>query len=66
MSRGYKFCKINEMSIQNISDRRHMTYKYYPDQPMHICERNKYMTIAKNPELINVLDRNKNHPFIRR
>ena len=66
MSRGYKFCKINEMIIQTISDRRDMTYKYYINQPMSMCERKINMNIAKNPHLINSLDRNKNHPLIRK
>ena len=37
MPRGYKFCKINEMIIQTISNRRDMTYKHYINQPMSMC-----------------------------
>ena len=66
MSRGYRFCKINEMVFQTISDRRNMTYKYYLNQPISMCEIKINMIIAKNPQLINSLDRNKNHPLIRK
>ena len=54
------------MIIQTISDRRDMKYKYYLNQPMSMCERVKNMNIAKNPQLINSSDRNKNHPSIRK
>ena len=66
MSRGYKFCKINEMFIQTISNRRDMTYKHYINQPMSMCETRLDLIIAKNPHLINSLDRSKNHPLIRK
>ena len=66
MSRGYKFCKINEMIIQSISNRRDMTYKHYIIQPMRMSERKINLNIARNPQLINSLDRNKNHPLIRK
>ena len=35
-------------------------------QPKHICERKIKIKIAKNPQLINSFDRNKNRPLIRR
>ena len=43
-----------------------MTYEYYIKQPMPALELRLNMIIAKNPELINSLDRNKNHPLIRK
>ena len=43
-----------------------MTYKYYLTNPMSMLERRIYFIINKNPELINVFDRNKNHPLIRK
>ena len=43
-----------------------MTNGHYINQPMHSVVRRKNMTIAKNPQLINALDRNKNHPLIRK
>ena len=53
MSRGYKFFKINEVILQNTSDRRDMTYEHYLNQPMSMCERKINMNIARNPHLIN-------------
>ena len=64
--RGYKFYNINQMTISSISDRVNMTYKFYMNQPMSMCERIINMNIAKNPQLINLSDRNKNHPLIRK
>ena len=43
-----------------------MTYEYYINQPMSMCERKINMNIARNPHLINSLDRNKNDPLIRK
>ena len=53
------------MTINIISDRYKMTYKCYLNQSMSMCERKMNMNIARNPELINSLDRNKNHPLMR-
>ena len=54
------------MIIQTISDSRNMTYKYYLNQPMSMCERKINMFIAENPQLINSLDPNANQPLIRK
>ena len=54
------------MTIKIISDRCKMTYEHYINQPMSICEIKLNMNIARNPHLINSLDRNKNHPVIRK
>ena len=54
------------MTIILISDRFNMTYEYSINQPMSMCERKKNMDIARNPQLINSLDRNKHHPLIRK
>ena len=43
-----------------------MTYKYYLSNPMSMLERRMNYIIIKNPKLINVFDRNKSHPLIRR
>ena len=48
------------------SDRCSMTYENYINQPMDMCERKINMIIAKNPQLINSLDRKINHPLIRK
>ena len=46
------------MVIKIISDRCNMTYEDYINQPMSMCEKTN-MNIAKNPHLINSLDRKK-------
>ena len=43
-----------------------MTYKYYLLNPMPMLERRMKFIIAQNPQLINTLNRNKNHPLIRK
>ena len=42
-----------------------MTYEQYLNQPMHMCERKINKKIIKNPQLINSVDRDKNHLLIR-
>ena len=54
------------MTINIISDRCDKTYENYINQPMSMCEGKKNLSIAKNPLLIDSLDRNKNHPLIRK
>ena len=65
-SRGYKFYNNNQMTMNTISDRCNMTYEQYINQPMSMCERKINIIIARNPHLLNYLDRNKNHPLIRK
>ena len=43
-----------------------MTYEHYMNQPMCMCELQKKLNVAKNPQLVNPIDRNKNHPLIRK
>ena len=57
--RGYKVCKINQMTIKTIGDRCNRTYGEYLNHPMHAVERKITMNIAKNLQLINSLDRTK-------
>ena len=64
-SRGYKNYNINQMSIKSVSDRCNMTYKYYMNQPMQSVERRINMIIAENPQLINIFNRNENHPLLK-
>ena len=54
------------MTINIIPDRCIMSYENYINQLMSMCERKIKMNIARNPEFINSLDRNKNHPWIRK
>ena len=54
------------MIIKTISWKCNMSYKYYINHPMPMLERRINFIIARNPQLINSLDRNKNHPLIRK
>ena len=63
---GYKFKNINHMIIKTISCMCKMTYKNYINQPMSMLERGINFLIARNSRLIISLDRNKNHPLIRK
>ena len=65
-SRGHKFSNINQMIINIISDRCKIANKRYMKQPMSMCERRIKNIIARNPHLVNSLDRFKNHPLIRK
>ena len=65
-SGGFNFSNINHMIINTITCICKMNYKYYINQPMSMLERRINFIIAKNPQLINSFDRNKNHPLIRK
>ena len=65
-SHNIKNFKINQMIINTISCFCNMNYKYYLLNPMSMLERRMNYIIAKNPQLIKALDRNKNHPLIRK
>ena len=65
-SRGYDLYNINELVIKSLNDRCNMTYQQYISQPVGMCERKIIMNIARNPELLNSLDRKENHPLIRK
>ena len=54
------------MHISILVEKCNITYKIYMNNPMPMLERRKNFLIAKNPKLINSLDRNKNHPLIRK
>ena len=54
------------MTINIISHRCNISYKHYTCQPMSLCEKKINLMIARNPHLINSLNRNKNHPLIRK
>ena len=65
-SHNIKNFNINQMDINTISCLCNMTYKYYLLNPMPMVERRINYIIAKYPKLINALNRNKNHPLIRK
>ena len=54
------------MTINSIRGRCNLTYEHYMNQTMCMCELQINLNIAKNPQLIKSLDRNKNHPPIRK
>ena len=54
------------MTINIIIVRCNMTYVNYMNLPMSMVERQINFNIAKNPHLINTLDRTINHPLIRK
>ena len=54
------------MTINSISHRCNMSYENYFDKTKTMCERKINMNFARNPHLINSLDRNKNHHLIRK
>ena len=54
------------MTMNINGNRCNMTYENYINQPMSMCERKINMNFARNPKVINSLDKNKNHPLIRK
>ena len=60
------FDNIFNMEINTISCRCNKIYKYYLNNLMSMLERRINFIISRNPYLINCLNRNKNHPLIRK
>ena len=54
------------MTINTINDKCNITYEYYMNNPRSMCERKINLKIAKNPKLINSLERSQNHPPFRK
>ena len=52
--------------VQTISNIRYKNYKYNLNQPMQMIERRLKMNVAKNPPLINLLNRGNDHPLVRK
>ena len=63
---GNNFYNINQITINSIHDRCNITHTEYLKLPKPAKERNINMKIDKNPQLIKSLNRNKNHPLIRK
>ena len=61
-----KISHISKMKIRTISNMSYMNYKYYLKQPMQMIERRINMITAKNPQLINSLNKGGDHPLIRK
>ena len=62
----YYFSQIHEMKLSFISSTGNMTYERYLKQPKSMCEIKLNELIARNPKLINCLNRNISHPLIRK
>ena len=54
------------MIIKFIFDECNITYKHYIKKPMHMVERRLNFVVNRDPQLINSLNRSKNHPLIRK
>ena len=63
---GYIFHNINHLFINTTFCKTNMTYEIYINTPMSMLDRRINFIIAKNPDLINKLDRTKHHPLIRK
>ena len=63
---GYNFYYINQMTINSIYDRCNLSNREYLKLPMHMVERRINLNFTNNPQLINILERNKNHLLIRK
>ena len=66
ISRGHKVSHIHKVKIKNINNFSYVNYKYNLNQPMQLIERRLNKNTAKNPQLINALNRGKDHPLIRK
>ena len=64
--RGRKFSHISKMKFKSILIVRYMNYKYYLKQPMQMIDRRLIMIIVKNPQILNSLNRDVDHPLIRK
>ena len=63
---GYKMSNINHMIINITSCKCNIGYKHYKDKPMTMLERRINYIIAKNPRLINTIERNIDNLLIRK
>ena len=63
---GYNFCCVNQMTISILIDKCNITYEKYINNPVNKVERRININIAKNPQLVKLFDRNKNHPLVRK
>ena len=54
------------MNFQTNTIKKQMTYQNYIKEPLQMVERNLKLINAKNPQLINALDRSINHSLFRK
>ena len=62
----YYFSHIFENRISFNSHLRNMTYEYYLKQTKSMCELKMNEIVARNPKIINCLNRNSLHTLIRK
>ena len=62
---GRKISHISKIKINTINNMS-LNYKYYLKQPMQMIERRLKMITAKNPQIINLLNRGGDHLLIRK
>ena len=66
INKGYIFSHIGEMNILIVNDRMFMTYDFYLKQPKSMLEWRLNEKLARNPNLINSLNRFHIHPLIQK
>ena len=66
IEKGYIFSHIDEMNISTVDAKMYITYDNYFDHPMQAIELKLKMILAKNPHLINSLNRYHIHPLIKK
>ena len=66
IERGGKFSHIIEMNIRTNTNKRYMKYEHYINQPMQAVELRLTEIVARNPHLIQPLDRTNINPLIRK
>ena len=66
IEKGYIFSHIDEMNVTTINHKMYTIYDYYIQHPMQAVELKLNMIIAKNPHLINSLNRSHVHPLNRK
>ena len=63
---GYCFDRIDEFNIIAIADNMELTYDFYIKHNMCSFKLKMNLILAKNPHLINSLNRSYNHPLTRK
>ena len=65
-NKGYDFDHITELNILTIANKMNILYDFYIKHNTHAVERKLNMISARNPNLINSLNRFHNHPLTRK
>ena len=54
------------MNISILFDKCNITFENYINNPVNMVEMRININFAENPELINLIERNKNDPLVRK